>query len=303
MPDFSVIDMHVHTYPDRRIGVQAKGGDLGPSGHAGTIEELVPYMDDLGISHAAMMNFTPVADMVDAARSRLPEEMTPEERQQQEEPIRLRMVERVMQRNAWTCDIAKEHQGLIAFIGVDTVMGEETMYSEVIEKWRQGAKGIKIHPEVQRVSINDPRLWPAYRAAEEQGMIILSHAGPFGATDGTYSHPRMAAEVLHDFPNLKLVLAHLGGRPFYRAAVQLASVFPELLFDCCGLVGPEQGGLPNDELVGMFRELGVHRILYGSDWASRDPRPDIERLMTLPLSDEEKGMILQRNAAILLELS
>ena len=302
MPDFPVIDIHVHTYPDKRIGMQAKGGDVGPSGHAGTIEELVPYMDSLGISHAAMMNFTPVADMVYAARARLPEEMTPEERLEQEEPIRIRMVERVKQRNVWTCDVAKAHQGLIAFIGVDTVMDGETMYSEVVDKANHGAKGIKIHPEVQRVSINDPLLWPAYRAAEELGMIVLSHAGPFGTTDGTYSHPSMAAEVLGDFPNLKLILAHLGGRTFYRAAVRLASAFPKLLFDCCGLVRPEQGGLPNDELVGMFRELGVHRILYGSDWASGDAAPDIQRLMTLPLSDEEKRMILQRNAEILLEL-
>ena len=161
MPDFPVIDIHVHTYADRRIGMQAKGGNLGASGHAGTIDELLPYMNEVGMSHAAMMNFTPIADMVDAARARLPEEMTSEQRQEEEETIRLRMVDRVIQRNTWTCDIARENPGLIAFIGVDSVMDDETMYNEMVEKADRGAKGIKLHPEVQRISINDPRLWPA----------------------------------------------------------------------------------------------------------------------------------------------
>ena len=134
-------------------------------------------------------------------------------------------------------------------------------------------------------------------------MIILSHAGPFMGTDGSHAHPSMATEVLGAFPNLKLVLAHLGGRPFFKEAIQIANAFPQLLFDCCGVVRPGPEGLSDEGLVGMFRELGVHRVLYGSDWASGDVAPDIQRLMALPLSDEEKRMILQRNAEALLEVS
>ncbi len=62
MPDIPIVDIHVHTYPDRRIGMQAKGGNTGPLGQAGTIEELLPYMKEVGMSHAVMQNFTPVAD-------------------------------------------------------------------------------------------------------------------------------------------------------------------------------------------------------------------------------------------------
>lgn len=303
MPEFPVIDIHIHTYPNRRIGMQAKSGSLGASGHAGIIDELLPYMDEAGISHVAMMNFTPIADMVDAAKARLPKEMTPAERQLHEEPIRLQMVGRVQQRNVWTCDIAREHESLIAFIGVDAVMDAETMSREVEEKAVLGARGIKLHPEVQRISLNDPRLWPAFGAAQEKEMIILTHAGPFEGTDGSHSHPSMAADVLRAFPKLKLVLAHLGGRPFYKEAVQLARAFPQLLFDCCGLLRSREGGLSDEEITGMFRELGVHRILYGSDWASGDPVSDIQRLMALPLSDDEKQMVLHGNAGSLLGLS
>jgi predicted TIM-barrel fold metal-dependent hydrolase len=177
------------------------------------------------------------------------------------------------------------------------------MYQEVVEKAESGAKGIKLHPEVQRISINDSRLWPAYRAAQEKGMVILTHTGPFAGTDGSHAHASMAADVLRAFPNLKLILAHLGGKPYHREAVQIANAFPQLLFDCGGGVRPDEGEMSDDELVGLFRELGVHRVLYGSDWASGDAAPDIERLMTMSLSDDEKRMILHGNAEALLETS
>jgi predicted TIM-barrel fold metal-dependent hydrolase len=302
MPDIPVIDIHVHTYPDRRIAMQAKGGDVGTSGHAGTVEELLPYMEEMGMTHAAMMNFTPVADMVDAARARLPANLTSAQRQEAEEPIRLQMVDRVQNRNVWTCDLARQHPSLIAFIGVDPVMDAETMAQEVHEKSKLGARGIKIHPEVQRVSLNDPRLYPAYRAAEETGMIILTHAGPFRGTNGSHAHPSMGADLLRAFPNLKLILAHLGGRPYYKEALGVADAFPQILFDCCAVLRESEGGYSDEELVDIFRRLGTHRILYGSDWATNDPVPDLKRLQRLPLTDDEKRMIIQGNAETLLEL-
>ncbi|MBI2170883.1 MAG: amidohydrolase family protein [Chloroflexi bacterium] len=302
MADHSFIDIHIHTYTTRAIGMQAKGGGPGSSGYAGTMEELLPYMAELGMTHAAMMNFTPVADMVDAARARLPKEHTPAQRQAAEEPIRLQMVGRVQNRNVWTCDLARANPNLIAFIGVDTVMDAETMASEVYEKHKLGARGIKLHPEVQRISINDPRLYPAYRAAQETGMVILTHTGAFRGTDGSHAHPAMAADLVRAFPNLKLILAHLGGGIYQKEALQVADAFPQLLFDCCGSVRPREGGLSDGELVALFRRIGIHRILYGSDWASGDPAPDLERISRLPMSEEEKRMLLRGNAESLLEL-
>ncbi|MBI4340162.1 MAG: amidohydrolase [Chloroflexi bacterium] len=302
MADYPFIDIHIHTYPTRAIGMQAKGGDVGSSGYAGTPEELHPYMQEVGMTHAAMMNFTPVADMVDAARARLPKEYTPAQRRDAEEPIRLQMVGRVQNRNVWTCDLARADPRLFAFIGVDAVMDGETMAKEVHEKRKQGARGIKLHPEVQRISINDPRLYPAYRAAQEEGMIILTHTGAFRGTDGSHAHPSMGADVLRTFPNLKLILAHLGGGIYQKEALQVADAFPQVLFDCCGSVRLRQGGPSDDEMAALFRRFGVHRILFGSDWATGDPTPDVERIMKMPLTEEERRMVLRGNAETLLEL-
>ena len=303
MADVSFIDIHIHTYPTRAIGMQAKGGGPGASGYAGTPEELGPYMREVGMTHAAMMNFTPVADMLDAARVRLPKEYTPQQRREAEEPIRLQMVGRVQNRNVWTIDLARANPNLVAYIGVDAVMDADAMASEVYEKHKLGARCIKLHPEVQRISINDPRLYPAYRAAQETGMVVLTHTGAFRGTDGSHAHPAMAADVLRAFPNLKFILAHLGGGIYQKEALEVAGAFPKVLFDCCGSVRRREGGLADEDLVGLLRRFGVHRILFGSDWATGDPVPDVERVSLLPMSDEEKRAILRGNAEALLELS
>ena len=39
MPDYPIIDAHIHTFPRPEIGWQAQSG-AGRSGHAGTVEEI-----------------------------------------------------------------------------------------------------------------------------------------------------------------------------------------------------------------------------------------------------------------------
>lgn len=291
MRDYPAIDIHFHMYATPQAAINAMGGQA-RVGYTGTPEEALPFMAQANIEAAVMLNFTPVWDMAQAARARWPADWTPAQRHEAEEQLRQELVGRLKRRNQWTCDVARAHPQLIPFIGVDPVLGEE-MEAEVEERYRAGARGIKLHPPVQRIAVNDRRLWPAYAAAERLGMIVLTHMGPFGDISGEYAHPSLFAEVAAAFPRLRAVLAHCGGREGRAAAVALTRERPNITFDCCG-VG---AGLSDEELVGLFRELGIERIAFGSDWCFRDPRPDIERILTLPLEPWEQRAILRDNAA------
>ena len=101
MPDYPIIDTHVHTFPRPEIGWQAQGG-LGRSGHAGTIEELLPLMREGNIAKAVMVNMTPVFEMRQAALAKLPPDLSPGQRTDAEERIRLDLIGRLQRRNAWT---------------------------------------------------------------------------------------------------------------------------------------------------------------------------------------------------------
>ena len=58
--------------------------------------------------------------------------------------------------------------------------------------------------------------------------------------------------------------------------------------------------MPPEQVVTYLRAYGVHRILFGTDFPVWEPAAEVERLLALPLSTEEKQMIASQNALRLL---
>lgn len=303
MADIATIDIHTHTHQTSRNGIQAMGGTERVPGYTGTIDELILLMERENITYAGMQNFTPVWDMKRAAYRRLPEDLSANQREIREQEIQSELLLRVTRRNDWTCEVAREHSNLLGFIGIDPIMDSSTMFNEVERCSESGSVGIKLHTAVQRFSLNDKALWPAYEAAEQFGIAILAHSGPFqGAGEG--ARPDEARHVLNDFPNLNLILAHCGGQPHFEEAIKVANEFPQLNFDCCGLVSgnPTSNDPSDSDLVRLFRSIGTERIMFGTDWPFRDPIPDVHRVLKLALSDDEKEKILSQNAMRIMNL-
>ena len=57
----------------------------------------------------------------------------------------------------------------------------------------------------------------------------------------------------------------------------------------------DAGGAEEDA-VRILRKIGIDRILFGSDSPPVAPQPQWEQILRLPLSDEEKQMILAGNS-------
>src|SRR3990170_1655032 len=147
MPEYPLIDAHIHTYRTAEMGRQAQQG-AGRSGHDGTVEEYLSLMAQGGIEKAVMVNMTPVGEMRDALVSRgLSEEEASSE-----------AIERLRRRNAWTCEVARQHRDLLAYISLDPSMGEEGVVAELQARVKEGARGIKLHPANQRYYPADRRL-------------------------------------------------------------------------------------------------------------------------------------------------
>ncbi len=288
MSHFPIIDAHVHTYPTAEIGLQAMQG-AGQSGSSGTVDELLELMRSGNIEKAVMVNMTPVADMRDVALAR----------GQSEDEARTLVVERLRRRNTWTCQVAREHQELVAFISLDPCMGQTEAVAEVRRAVGLGARGIKLHPAAQRYYPSDRALWGAYEEAQAQGLPILSHSGAAaeGGPESPYARPKQFAEVLETFPRLTLVLAHLG-LGCWEESVEMAGHHPNLFFDSSAAINGtvETPPLPDEEAVGVIRKISIERVLFGSDWPWFDPLRDAERIDRLPLSNDEKRLLLRENA-------
>ncbi len=305
MANYTIIDAHVHTYQTREIGLQAKSGNT-TTDYGGTPEELLPLMARGSISKAVMVNMLPVSDMREAAIAKLPAATPAAGRDAAIKEIDARMIERLERRNSWTCSLSREHAGLVPFITLDPLMDEQKIVAEITDKVeKQGARGIKLHPPVQRFFPNDRRLWPIYQTAERMGLPIIHHGGRFEGMAGIqYAQPKHFTEVLKAFPKLTLVVAHLG-IGFVDEAVSLAKTFPNARFDCSAIISRTRNdyGLSDDDLTRLIREIGVSRIMFGSDFPWYDPLQGIERLLKLNFTETEKRQLLGENAIQIYKLT
>ncbi len=299
--EYLIIDAHVHTYQTREIGLQAKQGS-NITDYAGMPEELLPIMKQAEISQAVMVNMLPLTEMREAALTKLPAGLSDTERQEAAKETDIRMLSRLERRNSYTCNLAKEHANLIPFINLDPLMDEDTMITEILDKVNNhGAKGVKLHPSSQRFFPNDRHLWPAYRMAQQLSLPVVFHAGTF-VTTIQYAQPKNFEEVLQSFPDLTLVMAHLG-QGFLNEAISLARTYPNLQFDCSAIIsGVAAKSVSDTDLTAVMKEIGVERIMFGSDFPWFDPLESIERLLRLDFSEREKQQILAENAIRIYEL-
>ena len=303
-PGFPIIDAHVHTYRSREIGRQAMMG-TGHTDYGGTVDELLALMARAGIQKAVMVNMTPVVEMSDAALAKLPADLSPAQRAQAEDDIRRQMIGRLQRRNDWTCEVARQHPQLVAFISLDPSMSEQELVAEIDLRREQGADGIKLHPANQRFYPNDRRLWPVYDRAQELGLPIIFHSGtfPLGQQTTDYAHPKHFPDVLAAFPRLTAVMAHLAFGDF-AACADLARAYPNVFFDCCGVINgtEKQPALGDEAAAAALRQVGTERVMFGSDYPWYDPVLDAARIQRLPLADAEKRALLHGNAQRILAL-
>lgn len=99
-----------------------------------------------------------------------------------------------------------------------------------------GLRGLKLAPGIQEFYPNDPALCPLYEKAQELGISILFHAGMSWEprAKAGYGRPIYFEDVAHDFPELKIVLAHLAW-PWVVEAVSLALKYPNVYLDTSAL--------------------------------------------------------------------
>ncbi|MBL7040502.1 MAG: amidohydrolase [Pirellulaceae bacterium] len=154
--------------------------------------------------------------------------------------------------------------------------------------------GIKIHPEEHCYPIVDHGR-AILEFAAEQGAVVLSHSGELN------SLPKDFTRFADDFPEVKLILAHLGhsGATGTSCDLQvraiLASKHGNVLTDTSSSLSITPG-----LIEWAVREVGADRILYGSDTPVYFAPSQRARIDRADLTDTEKRMILCDNARRLL---
>lgn len=174
------------------------------------------------------------------------------------------------------------------FIGFATLHQDHPDPEAEIERaMGLGLRGLKLHPDTQRVNMDDPRLMRIYELAEGRLPIIM-HCGDYRYD---YSHPRRMKHILHEFPKLVVDAAHFGGWSVFDLAVEYLE--DERCFLDMSSAQTFLGPRRTAELVRLY---GTDRILFGSDFPMWDPKEEYALFTALDFTDEEFEDMLHRNA-------
>lgn len=173
-------------------------------------------------------------------------------------------------------------------------IGFATMHQDFPNKEREieraislGLKGVKLHPDTQKVEMDDPRLMELYEIIAGRLPVIM-HTGDYRYD---YSHPRRLKKILKAFPNLVVDAAHFGGWSICDIAydhLKDVECFMDMSSSMAFL-----GDRRTKELVNLY---GTDRIMFGSDFPMWDPCSEYERFAALGFNDEEYEKMLGKNA-------
>jgi predicted TIM-barrel fold metal-dependent hydrolase len=178
------------------------------------------------------------------------------------------------------------------------------------ERIRDGlVRGIKLYPGYDRYPINDPSLESVYRLAAKHDVPVLIHCGDTYAKGAKVrqAHPLLVDDVAVDFPDVRLVICHLGN-PWFQDTAEVLYKNDNVYADVSGLtLGAFTYAFERyvarrvDEMI-RFMGDPSRQLLYGSDWPLVEMGPYVQFLARLPLPDEARECVAWRTAARLFKL-
>lgn len=262
-----MIDCHTHIFPDkiaaRSIEALSKVSGV-KAATDGTLNGLLASMDRSGVDLSVIM---PVVT----------------------KPTQFESV------NTFAAKVNERYAGrLLSFGGIHP--DSEDYKSELNRIKELGLPGIKLHPDYQGVMIDDVRYMNIIEYADALGMIIMVHAGiDIGLPEPVHCPPDKARKVLDTLKPKKLILAHMGGWKQWDEVYEYLAG-EQVYFDTAFSFDY----MSREMFLKLCEKHGTDKILFATDSPWSDARRDMERIISLPLTDDAKAAIFSGNARKLL---
>jgi hypothetical protein len=153
-----------------------------------------------------------------------------------------------------------------------------------------------VHPVHGGFAANDRALYPAYAICQERSLPVVVHSGTstFPGATNTFADPLLLDDVLRDFRNLDVVLAH-GGRGWWYDAAAVLALSNERVWI-------ELSGLPPSRLQAYYARHNwprlTRRMIFGTDWpAIPGIASNARAVAALCPDDDTADLVLAGNAA------
>ena len=280
-----LVDHHQHLF-------DAASASLAPGIEQIDAARLVALLDDAGIRRAVVLSVA--YQFGNPNKPAVPDEYA-----------------RVRAENDWTsAQVARFPDRLVGFCSVDPLKAYALAEIDRCARDRWLRTGLKVHFGNSDVNLDDhaevDKVRRVFRAADARGMAIVVHMRasvtrkrPYGANEARV----FLNELLPAAPHATVQIAHLTGAGGYddpgaEAALAvfidaIANADPRMAhvyFDVSGIAGFGHWKDKAELIATRIRQVGIERILYGSDAATGGglpPRDAWAAFRQLPLTDAE----------------
>jgi predicted TIM-barrel fold metal-dependent hydrolase len=167
---------------------------------------------------------------------------------------------------------------------------------ELIDKNRKGINfaGIKIHPVVHETRLDSRLYYPLWDYATANNIVISAHTwSPYTDNPRQFNgNPLLLEGVLKEFPKIKIILGHSGGKiNFYDEVINFVknheNVFMDFSGDC----------IYPPVYKKVISKAGKGRILFGTDMPMMDIRYHITSVICADIDDSDREDIFFNTAA------
>jgi hypothetical protein len=161
--------------------------------------------------------------------------------------------------NAYVVHAMREHPDRILGFGwADPNLGVERAIEDTRRALDRGCYGVKLNGAQNGYPIDDPRLaMPVIEEIARAQSVLALHVG---ADAYDHTHPARVVTIARAFPELRILVVHMGGAAFHDlsvAAIAVAREYPNLT-----LIGSAVRAIP---ILTAIRTLGADRVCFGSD--------------------------------------
>jgi uncharacterized protein len=182
--------------------------------------------------------------------------------------------------------------------------------TEVLQKDR--VVGLKFYLGYEEYSANDERLHQLYEYCEKHDVPIMFHTGVLEAGSSgllEYSHPLQVDRVATRFPNLTIVMAHMGNPWLIDCAAVLAKN-QNVYADMSAFFAENRSITAHDievfqqrmEQVRVFL-YSYEKFLFGTDYPLYSQKEYLAAVQTLQMEESERELVMHGNAARLFGLT
>jgi hypothetical protein len=258
-----IIDAHTHIFPDeiarQILETTARNFNIKTYGK-GTAADLISQMDKHEIRYAVVHMVAP----------------TPAS---------------VKETNSWLIRLKEER--LIKFGTLHPRL--KNLPQEIDRLKDHNINGVKLQPDVQAFTVDDSSLtYPLYEALAKKRMAVMFHVGgePHPAPHNR-SKPDMILRVAQDFPELKIIAAHLGGLNMWDSVYELLAGIENVFME----TSLTYESIVPDLAKNIIKKHGHNKIFFGTDYPFAPIGKSVKIAKAVPfLNDYEKKDIFGLNA-------